>query len=134
MTKRQNRVWAELKMPTRIADYIVRVGAIIRAADGNPQLPGVDVILVPLKAACADLQSAQVVAQTLTKGKPAERDSKMQVVRGLLDEYRTFVQKIADAHLEEAASIIENAGLSDPAASFVNGAVITVDGGMTAQA
>jgi hypothetical protein len=95
-----------------VPDLIVAVRAIIEAATGNPRLPRVSVVLVPLEAALDELEKAQVASETRAAGTIAVRDAKLVAVRAALNAYKAFVQKLADANLEEAASLIESAGLS----------------------
>lgn len=110
MTRRQNRVWAELKLPTNVPAYVVAVRAILDAGK-ELQLPGAAPILAQLEVSLAELDEALVASQTGTKGTIPARDAKQNVVRSILNEYRAVVQKAADANPEEAASLIERARL-----------------------
>ena len=110
MTRRQNRVWAELKLPTKVPDYIIAVRGILEA--GNElQLPGAAPVLAQLAVALDELDEAHVASQAGTRGTIPARDAKQNVVRSILNEYRAVVQKAADANPEEAASLIERARL-----------------------
>ncbi|HEX3345261.1 MAG TPA: hypothetical protein VHS09_11845, partial [Polyangiaceae bacterium] len=68
--------------------------------------------LPALTAAVLDLQNAETVALSRTKGAVTVRNEKRTVLVGLLQQLRGYVQGVADATPENAASIIQSAGLA----------------------
>ena len=78
----------------------------------NPAFPNPTPTLAALNAAIADLHSAQVAAASRAKGATTVRDEKRTVVVGLLQQTRGYVQGVADAAPENAASIIESGGFA----------------------
>ena len=110
MTKRKKYIWAELKLPTRIPDRIARIGAIIERVDGNPRYPTLQPIVTALKPAYAELRAAQVDVASGPRGLPAVRDRKLVVCEQLLEQLRVGVEWLANADLENGASIIVAGG------------------------
>ena len=110
--RRQNWTFAALKMPTKVPAYIAATRAIIAAATGNPSLPDVRPISSALRAAVDDLAAAERETLTKTTGTATARDATLKPVRDALDKYKSYVQDQANANPEEAAAIIEGAGLS----------------------
>jgi hypothetical protein len=105
------RVLAVLKLPEdQVPLFIIRAQAIVAAMDGNPWFPSPDPPLAALRAAIATLSEAET-AMGARKDARADRDEKRDDLYRLLQHERNYVQRIADANTEQAASIIEGAGM-----------------------
>ena len=86
--------------------------AIVRAMTGNPWFPSPVPPLLAVEAAIEALAVAQTATRTRTLGAVALRDEKRLALITLLQQLGVHVQARADADVENAASIIEGAGMS----------------------
>ncbi len=111
MTRRQNRTFVSLKMPTKVPDYIAAVRGVIAAATNNSSLPGARPLVAALRAAVEQLAQKQSDVLTRTRGTATARDEALQRVREAMNGYQQYVQQRADADPEAAASNITGAGL-----------------------
>ena len=112
MTKRQNRVFAVMNLPTRVPHRIVAARAILAASTGNPFLPKPNPPLGKLAAAIAALDRAEIARATRTRGTAEVRDLALSVLLALLRTLKAYVQEQADANPEKAEIIITSAGMS----------------------
>jgi hypothetical protein len=111
MTRRQNRTFVALKMPTKVPDYIALMRSVIAAATNNSSLPDARPLVAGLRAAVEKLAARQVSSLTRAVGTASARDEAFVVARQAMQTYQQYVQQKADADPEEAASIITGAGL-----------------------
>ena len=78
---------------------------------GNPWFPSPLPPLAVVQAAIDDLFHAHTATLTRQKGTVVARDEKRAVLKSRLEQLRAYVEAIATAHLESAASIVESAGM-----------------------
>lgn len=105
---------AVLKMPSKIADKIIRALAIVGKLTGNPTFPvvGWPVNVVSLAQYSTDVNTL-VAAQTAVANKTgttAARKAALVVVMNDLKSIMTMVQNKANANVANAETIIVNAG------------------------
>jgi len=84
---------------------------IVKAMTGNPLFPAPVPTLAAVTAAIGDLTAAEPAAQSRIKGAVTTRNEKITVLVALLLQLKAYVQALADANVENGASIIESAGL-----------------------
>ena len=111
-TKTDHRSLVSLKLPSPIPDLITFAEGVVRSLTGNPSFPTPTPTIAAISAAIADLQSAQAAALSRAKGTAVVRDEKKTVLIRLLQQLKGYVQTVADANLENSASIITSAGLA----------------------
>jgi len=68
--------------------------------------------LSTVTAAVVDLQNAETAALTRVKGAVITRNEKKTALVVLLHQLKGYIQTIADAHVENGASIIASAGVA----------------------
>jgi len=107
-----HRTIAALKLPHPILALIAFAKAIVQALTGNKSFPNPDPPLATVTSAIADLEAAQAVVQTRAKGAVQARDTKRASLVALLRGLLAYVQKVADADLENAPALIASAGMS----------------------
>lgn len=111
-TKTNHRSLVALKLPTVVAALIAFAQTIAKAMSGNPSFPNPAPTLVVFLQAITDLQTAQTAALARTKGTVITRDEKKVALVTLLQQLKGYVQTIADANVENGASIIAGAGFA----------------------
>ena len=109
-TNTNHRSLVALKLPTVVAALIAFAQTIVKAMSGNPLFPNPSPAFAVLLQAIADLQTAQTAALARTKGTVITRDEKKVALATLLQQLKGYVQTIADANVENGASIIASAG------------------------
>jgi hypothetical protein len=109
-TNTNHRSLVALKLPTVVAALIAFAQTIVKAMSGNPLFPNPSPAFAVLLQAIADLQTAQTAALARTKGTVITRDEKKVALVALLQQLKAYVQSIADANVENGASIIASAG------------------------
>ncbi|HEY6462367.1 MAG TPA: hypothetical protein VIY73_19500, partial [Polyangiaceae bacterium] len=107
-----NKTLAVLKLPTDGATLLRVADAIVGAMTGNPHFPDPTPALATVAVALSELDAAQVATWSRARGTAAVRNEKRVVVVGLLMRLKAYVQGVADENPDEAASIIESAGMS----------------------
>jgi hypothetical protein len=105
------RLVASLKLPRSVPALLCKVRGIVDAMNGNPHFPDPNPTLAALLVAIGDADEAQTGTYSRTRGSREERDHKVTLLLMLLGQVRTYVQKVADQNPENAAEIIESAGL-----------------------
>jgi hypothetical protein len=112
MTKlKQRRTYAVLSLPKSVPALVGVADSIVGRMSGNPNFPSPDPSLATIAASSKDLATAQTTALTRAHGAVAARDEKRAVLVTQLGQLKGFIQKMADASPDNAASIIESAGL-----------------------
>ena len=110
---RPPRLIASLKLPRAKAhEVIVIANGIVEAMTHNTWFPSPTPTLASAKTAIGKLQSAQVATLTRAVGTTTVRDIERAALVRLLHQLKGYVQSIADANPEEAASIITGSGMS----------------------
>jgi hypothetical protein len=107
-----HRATISLGLPAKIADLILYVTAVVQRMTGNPSFPTPIPTLAVLTAAVAALHDAETVALSRVKGAATVRNDKRTALVALLQQLCGYVQTIADGTPENAAAIIESAGLA----------------------
>jgi hypothetical protein len=112
-TKSVPRTVAVLGLPEyEVPRFVTVARAMVQAMTNNPRFPSPDPPLATLSAAIEALDQAEVARQLGTVGAVARRNEKRTGVKSLLERLRSHVQAVADADPENAASVIESAGMS----------------------
>jgi hypothetical protein len=112
MNKSMNRATVSLNLPRKVADLISYATGIAHGMTGNPAFPAPQPTLAAISAAVSDLQTAETLALTRAKGTATARNDKRAVLVSLLQQLRGYVQMVADATPENAATIIQSAGVA----------------------
>ena len=105
------RTFAVLALPKPVPALLGVAESIVGRVNGNPNFPNPDPPLATITASITDLATAQKAALSRVHGAATTRDEKRAVLVTQLGQLKGFVQKMADASPENAASIIESAGL-----------------------
>ena len=112
MMNRVHRVIVVLRLPDPIGLLISVVRAILVAMTGNAHFPSPTPTLASVDSAVSTLEKAQAAALTRVKGATDTRNTARKALIALMDELRSYVQKISDADPENAAAIIQSAGMA----------------------
>jgi hypothetical protein len=117
MTRRQNRTFVVLDLPTRVSDLIVMSRAVLAAGQNNPLLPKPRPSLATIEAAIVALENAEVNRLTNTRGTAPVRNEAESKLRAILRAHGSYVQEQADANPDVAQSLIASAGYRSRKAS-----------------
>jgi hypothetical protein len=110
--KQPPRIIAVLKLPEkRVPLLLVCARDIVERMTGNSWFPVPRPSLAVVRKAIDALDAAQTYRLTRTKGSAEVRDAKRVALLLLLEQLKTYVQRIANANAEHAVSIIESAGM-----------------------
>jgi len=110
--KTVHRTLASLKLPRPIPALIALAKSIVQSMTGNATFPTPEPPLATVTQAITDLETAQSAATARTHGAVAARNDKRTALVALLEQLRAYVQKIADANLDNAPAIIQSAGMN----------------------
>ena len=110
--KRINRAIVTLKLPRKVPELIKLAQAIVTAMTGNPNYPTPEPPLATVTGAINDLAVAETATQARTHGAAATRNDKLATVVQLLEQLKAYIQKTADANMENGAAIIQSAGVN----------------------
>jgi hypothetical protein len=94
-----------------VPHILASVRAIVHSMTDNPFFPAPEPSLDTVQAAVLALSDAQAVAATRAHGTVAARNVRLNDLRIVLAQLRSYVQKTADGSTQSAAQIIESAGL-----------------------
>jgi hypothetical protein len=111
MTESMHRTLAVTKLPRSVPALLTAVRAILAAMEGNPTFPSPSPPLAEVAAALGALEDAETARQSRTRGTRPVRDEAHAKLVVLVEGLRLHVQGIADATPENAAPIIESAGM-----------------------
>jgi hypothetical protein len=110
--KSQGRPLVALNLPEYQVPLLVsKARFIVAQMTGNAWFPAPNPSLADVQAAIDDLADAMTTALTRVLGSVETRNEKRLVLVERLQHLASYVQAIADADLEHAASIIESAGM-----------------------
>ena len=84
---------------------------IVKAVTGNPMFPAPLPTMAAVNQAITELTTAETAAQSRHKGAVTTRNEKVTALAALLQQLKAYVQAVADANVENGASIIESAGM-----------------------
>jgi len=102
---------ASLKLPRAVPALVTYAQGVATCMTNNPAFPTPTPSLAVIQTAAVDLHTAELTAQNRTKGAVAARNEKRVVLVSLLHQVQSYVQAIADANLDNSASIIQSAGI-----------------------
>jgi hypothetical protein len=111
-SKSVHRSIASLKLPTKVPALITYSQGIVKAMTGNAAMPSPTPPLAAVTEAVNELQTAETAALARTKGAVATRNEKRAALVNLLQQLRGQIQAAADANADNAASIIQSAGIA----------------------
>jgi hypothetical protein len=104
------RILVAINLPKRLSDLIVFARSVAQrmseVAIFVDAIPSTAVFQSHIEA----LAMAQAVVLTRVKGAAVDRNALLRAVKVDLGQRRSFVQRVADANPENAASIIESSG------------------------
>lgn len=103
---------AILKLPKSVPALVTYAQAIATAMTGNPSFPSPVPAPAAIAKAIAALHAAESAALARTKGAVADRDDKRAALVNLLKQVPPYVQTVANADLETAATVIQSAGIA----------------------
>ncbi len=103
----------------------------MKASTNNPSLPNPSPTIAALTQAVADLQAAEAAALSRQKGAVEARNDKRTALVQLLELFKAYVQSVADASNEAAATVIKSAGLAVRKTPFRKPHVFTIKQGAT---
>jgi hypothetical protein len=111
-TKTVGRVLVVLRIPAKKTSQLVNyVRSIVRSMTGNPWFPAPVPELAIVQAAVDDLDEAEVATRTRAMGTAANRNARRAALMSHLELLKAYVQSVADADPDNAASIIESSGM-----------------------
>jgi hypothetical protein len=110
--KTSHRSIAALKLPSSAAALVAYATGVVKSMTGNPLFPAPVPALTTVTQAITDLQSAETAAQSRIKGAATTRNEKRTALVAILQQLRASIQAVADANVENGASIIESAGVA----------------------
>jgi len=106
------RCIAVLRLPKNNTPlYISCARAIVKAMATSSWFPSPRPALATVESAVEALTTAQAATHMGGQAQTAIRNDKRRDLQVLLDQLRSYVQSVADANAENAASIIESAGM-----------------------
>ena len=104
---------ASLHLPRQVGLLLAIARAIAQSMDGNKSFPSPDPTIPTLNAAIADLETAETaVAQSRSKSAVSARDQKRAALVTLLEQAKSYVQKMADSDPAHGAEIIHSAAMN----------------------
>jgi hypothetical protein len=110
--KTSHRSLAALKLPKQPVALVAYATGVVKAMTGNPQFPAPVPPLATVTQAINELQTAETAAQSRIKGAVTTRNEKHTALVAILQQLRAHIQAVADANVENGASIIESAGVA----------------------
>ena len=110
-TTHVKRSLASLRLPRSVPALIVLGKSVVTSMTNNPAFPNPDPTLAAVSAAIADLETAETAARTRAHGAVAVRNDKRAALVTLLLQLKATIQKAADANVENAAALIQSAGI-----------------------
>jgi hypothetical protein len=111
-TNTAHRSIASLKLPKKVPALITQAEHIVQAMTNNPSFPLPSPALATVTQAAGDLQAAETATLSRAKGAAATRNDRRLVLVKMLQQLKAHVQSVADANVENAASMIQSAGMA----------------------
>jgi len=112
MNPKPHRSLAVLLLPDNVPALVTYAQSVVTAMTGNPSFPSPVPALTAVAAAIAALHSAESAVLTRTKGMAEVRNDKRATLVNLMQQLRGYVQAVADADVETAATVIRSAGIA----------------------
>ena len=111
--KAVKRSLVSLNLPRRVPALITTTKGIVAAVTNNATtFPTPDPSLATLSTALTALETAESSVQARTRGAVAGRNEKRVAMTTLLEQFKSYVQKVADADSDTAEQVIKSAGLA----------------------
>jgi hypothetical protein len=107
-----HRATASLNLPRPVPALITYAIGIVKAMTGNAAFPTPVPALAAVTTAITELQAAETTALARTRGAVEMRNEKRAALVTLLQQLRGYIQTVADANVENGASIITSAGVA----------------------
>ena len=111
-TTKTHRCIASLKPPGPVPALILFAQSIVAKMTGNASFPSPTPTLAVVIQAIHDLATAETAAIASTTGAVSARNEKKAALLTLLRQLMGYVQSVADADVEQGASIIESASFA----------------------
>ena len=111
-TKTTHKPLVALTLPRPVPALITYATRIVTQMTGNAAFPTPVPALTEVTAAINSLQNAETAALARTKGAVTTRNEQRAALVALLQHLKAYIQVRADANAENAASIIESAGVA----------------------
>ncbi len=125
------RLIAVLKLPKNDVPHIVTQAThVVESMKNNAWFPAPRPPLATVQSAIDDLAEAQAATLSKTVGTTATRDARRRDLKSELDLLTAYVQSVADANRESAATIIESAGMSVKERSGPRGRIFGASAGL----
>ena len=112
MTNQTHKPIAVLLLPRTVPATITYAQSIVTAMTGNTSFPSPVPALATVTTAIGALQSAESTALTRAKGAVEARNDKRAALVTLLKQLLGYIQTVADADVETAATVIRSAGVA----------------------
>jgi hypothetical protein len=112
MTKTTQKPLVALVLPKPVPALITYATRIVTCMTGNAAFPSPVPALTEVTAAITTLQTAESAALARTKGAVTTRNEERAALVALLHHLKAYIQVQADAGGDNAASIIESAGVA----------------------
>jgi len=106
------RLKLALNLPERKADVSTYARYIASRLDGNPYFPALPVPIATLQGHIDDLEAAEAAVRSGTHGTATERDAKLKVVVGDLEQEKTYVEMVANSRGEDARAVAASSGFA----------------------
>jgi hypothetical protein len=127
--KAPHRCIVALALPKTVPALISYAEQVVKVMTGNASFPAPSPTLASITQAIDDLQTAEAVALSRTKGAVQARNDKRTALVKLLELLKAYVQNIADGNAETAPTVIKSAGLAIRKAPTRKAHVFTVQEG-----
>src|SRR6185437_4264014 len=101
-----------LLLPKTVPALVTYAQSVVTSMTGNPSFPSPVPALAAVATAIAALHSAESAVLARTKGMAEARDDKRAELVNLMQQLRGYVQTVADADVETAATVIRSAGMA----------------------
>ena len=111
-TKTTQKPLVALSLPKPAPALITYATRIVTCMTGNAAFPSPVPALTEVTTAINSLQNAETAALARTKGAVTTRNEQRAALVALLKHLKAYIQVQADANAENAASIIESAGVA----------------------
>jgi hypothetical protein len=111
-TKTNHRSFVSLHLPIPVPALITYARSIVTAMTGNPAFPAPVPALATVSAGVDALEVTEKAALARTKGAVVARNEKRTALASLLQQLKAYIQAMADANVENGASIIASAGVA----------------------
>jgi hypothetical protein len=109
--KTSHRSIVSLKLPRAPTLLTAFATGVVKSMTGNPLFPSPVPTLAAVTQATSELTAAEPAALSRIKGAVTTRNEKRTTLVALLLQLKAYVQAVADANVENGASIIQSAGL-----------------------